>query len=275
MTSDTIPVPATLSLAHLNHAGPGSRWRTEAMRSHATSRLILTTKGQGRITVAGLTNGYGPNNLIYIPPQTMYGLEVGPTVFGQVLSFSPQDGWPEKPVHLRLLGVEPQKEAISHFEAIERELKPTGDRRAAVCHFGLLSVFFERQQKGHNSAQQDERRSSAAAQLAERYTAMIARDFGSDRNVADYAAALGVTTAHLTRCCQKTCGRTALELLNERVHYEACVLLSDTRRPIHEIASDLGFQTAAYFTRRFQELSGKSPSAFREFEMARNPQKIV
>jgi len=51
------------------------RWRTEAMRSHATPRLLFIAKGQGRITIAGLTSGYGPNNLIYLPAHVMYGYE--------------------------------------------------------------------------------------------------------------------------------------------------------------------------------------------------------
>ena len=58
------------------------RWRTETMRSHTSSRLIFVTRGQGRITVSGLTSGYGANNLMYIPAKTMYGFEVNQTVFG-------------------------------------------------------------------------------------------------------------------------------------------------------------------------------------------------
>ncbi len=267
--------PATLSLATLTHAGATGRWRTEAMRSHQNGRLIHVTKGQGRITVAGLTNGYGPNNLIYIPPHTMYGMEVGPMVFGHVLTFSDVASWPTDPFHLRLLGVDGQKEAVGHLEAIERELKPSGDARAAACHFGLLSIFVERQLRQRDPAQADQRRSTAAAKLVARYTAMISRDFGSDRNVADYAAALGVTTTHLTRCCRKTCGRSALALLNDRVHYEACVLLKDTATPIQQIAASLGFQSPAYFTRRFQEISGKTPSAFRKAENERPMQQTA
>ena len=275
MLSTTTLSPVTLSLATLTHAGAAARWRTEAMRSHQSGRLIHVTKGQGRITVAGLTNGYGPNNLIYIPPHTMYGMEVGPMVFGHVLTFSDDAGWPAEPFHLRLLGVDAQKEAVGHLEAIERELKPSGEPRAAACHFGLLSVFVERQLRQRDPAQADQRRSTAAAKLVARYTAMISRDFGSDRNVADYAAALGVTTTHLTRCCRKTCGRSALALLNDRVHYEACVLLKDTVTPVQQIAASLGFQSPAYFTRRFQEISGKTPTAFRKAEKERRIQQTA
>ncbi len=257
------PVPPALALATISYAGPASRWRTEAMRSHAHGRLIHITKGQGRVTVAGLTNGYGPNNLIYVPPHTMYGIEVGPTVFGQMLTLPDADGWPDAPFHLRLLDVVPQKELVTLIEAIEKELQPQGDLRAANCHLGLLTIFVERQLRQRDPATVDARRNSAAAKLIARYTTMIAQDFQSDRSVASYAAALGVTPTHLTRSCRKTCNRSALSLLNDRIHFEACVLLRDTAKPIQEIAQTLGFQSPAYFTRSFQEKAGQTPSEFR------------
>ena len=89
------------------------------MRSHATPRLLYITKGQGRITIAGLTSGYGPNNLIFIPAHTMYGFDVGPTVFGQMLTIpaamAPE--WPDEPVHLRLRDVHVQKELSGIIDA--------------------------------------------------------------------------------------------------------------------------------------------------------------
>ena len=260
MTLDDMPA---LALASLTYGGPAARWRTEAMRSHSTHRLIHITKGQGRITVAGLTNGYGPNNLIFVPAHTMYGLEVGPMVFGQILSLPGGIDLPDAPFHLRLLDVAPQKELQGYIEAIERELKPQGDARAAACHLGLLTIFVERQLALRDPASIDKRRSSAAGRLVARYTQLIAQGFSSDRSVSDYAAELGVTPTHLTRVCQQTCERSALKLLNDRIHYEACVLLRDTGTPVQDIARRLGFQSAAYFTRSFQEKSGQTPSGFR------------
>lgn len=257
------PFPA-LALATLTHGGTAHRWRTEAMRSHATARLIHISKGQGRITVAGLTNGYGPNNLIYIPPQTMYGIEVGTTVFGQILTIPDATDWPDAPFHLRLLDVDPQKELVSYMEAIERELQPGRDMRAAHCYFGLLTLFAERQLKSRDPATKDIRRDTAAAKLVARFTSMIAHGFRSDHGISDYAKALDVTPTHLTRCCRKTCGRSALALLNDRVHYEACMMLKDTQTPVQSIAKSLGFHSPAYFTRSFQEKSGQTPSEFRQ-----------
>ena len=82
-------------------------------------------------------------------------------------------------------------------------------------------------------------------------------------NHADFAAALGVTPTHLTRCCNTACGRPASALLQDRRIFEARKLLAETRIPVGKIAEQLGFNSPAYFTRAFQHLTGKSPSAFR------------
>lgn len=256
-------LPPALALAPLSHAGPAMRWRTETLRSHTTGRLILITKGQGRITVAGLTNGYGANNLIYLPPQTMYGIEVGPSVHGHIMTLPDLTGWPAKPVHLRLMDVWLQKEAAQYFEQIDRELQPTGSSKAAALWLGLLAIFVDRQARMQVATPNDSRRDSAAAKLVARYTTLIARDFQLDRGVGSYAAELGVTPTHLARCCQQVAGRSALALLHDRIHYEACVLLRDTQTPINRIAEMLGFRSAAYFTRSFQDKSGQTPSDFR------------
>ncbi len=265
MNMMSTPRPAALALAALTFGGQASRWRTEAMRSHDTPRLIYVTKGQGRITLAGLTNGYGPNNLIYVPPQTMYGIEVGPTVFAQIMTLPADAAWSDNTFHLRLMDVVVQKELQHLIEAIEKELQPNGDPRAAQCYLGLLQIFVERQLQ-ERPPTADQRRNSAAARLVARYTALIARDFRQDLDVSDYATRLNVTPTHLTRACRQTCDRSALDLLNDRIHFEACTLLRDTRMPIQDVAQSLGFASAAYFTRSFQGKAGQTPSAFR-----RNP----
>ena len=256
-----------LGLTGIGYSPSTGRWRTEAMRSHAAPRLLFFSKGQGRITVAGLTSGYGPNNLIFIPAHVMYGFEVGPTVHGQMLTI-PQamaGDWPEDHVHLRLRDVHAQKEIALHFDNLERELLSdrAGHNRAAHHYLGILSVFLQRQIERRAPEPNDGRSETAPARLVAAYTDLVERDFASRQGVADYARALGVTPTHLTRCCRQTCGRSALALLNDRVLYEARLLLRETATPIKDIARSLGFASAAYFSRSFHARTGKSPSAFR------------
>ncbi len=257
-----------LALSPIGQNATHGRWRTEAMRSHSSPRLIFVARGQGRITIAGLTSGFGANNLIYIPAGTMYGFEVGPTVFGQMLTI-PQAmdmEWPTQPVHLRLRDVVAQKELSAHLDALERELKSeeAGHQRAAHYQLGLLSIYFERQMDQRSSETSDARSETAAARLVAAYTDLIERDFRNHMGVADYAAKLGVTPTHLARCCRQTSGKSALQLLNDRVLFEARLMLRDTTDPVQDIAKKLGFGSAAYFTRAFQSQTGLTPSNFRK-----------
>ena len=261
------PFKNQLSLTAIAQNAAAGRWRTEAMRSHSSPRLLLIHKGQGRITVAGLTSGYGPNNLIFIPAHTMYGFEVGPTVYGLMLAIplAMANEWPDDPVHLRLRDVVAQKEIATLFDNLEREMasNKSGHSRAAHYHVGILSVFFQRQLETRPPDSGEDRAKTTAARLVAAYTDLVERDYRSDKGVGDYARSLGVTPTHLTRCCKLTCGRSALSLLNDRVIYEARLLLRDTRTPVQDIARSLGFTSAAYFTRSFHARAGLTPSAFR------------
>ena len=93
---------------------------------------------------------------------------------------------------------------------------------------------------------------------------MIEECFRTDKGVAEYALELNVTPTHLTRACNVACGRPALQLLQDRRHYEARRLRTETRLPIKDVAQALGFSSAAYFSRAFQAQTGRTPSSFRK-----------
>ena len=240
----------------------GGKWRTEAMRSYSQPVLIWFTKGQGRITISGNTRGYGAHNAVFLPAGTMHGFDMLGQVHGWVLFFprAAAADLPSEPVHLRLREAHLQAELTALVESIRRETaehRPGADK-ALRHHGGLLAVWLERQMQDEPELSLDASRRIAAA-----YTALVERDFRSRKTVADYAAALGITPTHLTRACNAACGRSASRILADRIHYEARHLLQETRRPVKEIARELGFSSPAYFTRAFLKNTGLTPSAFR------------
>ncbi len=234
------------------------------MRSLSEPCFLWFTKGQGRITLQGETRGYTAHNAIFIPPGIMHGFEAGPQVFGTAIFFGRNSGvtLPKQPLHLRIREVHAQQELNVLLDAIGREMEadtPAHDR-ATLHYLGLLGVWLERQAK---KSEADLPKPDATRRLVARYTILLERDFRSGMGVADFAAALGVTPTHLTRCCNAACGRSASALLQDRRLFEARKLLAETRIPVGRIAESLGFNSAAYFTRAFQHLTGKSPTAFR------------
>lgn len=264
--------PSQLRLTPISRLAAGGRWRVEAMRSLREPVLLWFTQGQGRITVAGTTRGYGPNNAIFIPPGVMHGFEFAPRVQGSVVFFGRNHGLdlPTTPQFLRPRDPISQKEVTGILEAIQRELESgrSGSQKAAQHHLGLLGVWMERQQEREKAFETQPQRPGAAQKLVARYASLLERDFRSNRAVADYAEALGVTPTHLTRVCKATCGKGAHQLLEDRILFEARRLLSETRLPIKDVAEMLGFNSAGYFTRAFQKTAGVTPSAFRKKPLA-------
>lgn len=252
-----VPIP---KLAH------GGKWRVEAMRSYSTALILWFTRGQGRITAAGVTRGYGPHNLIYLPPGTMHAFEINPHVHGTAMFVPkiPEFTLPERLIHLRVRDAVPQGEMSVQLDQIQRELDGNRPGRArAIRHqLGMLSVWLDRQIL-QAEASDPEPRPKASVRLARAFSDMIERDFRSGKTMADYAADLGVTPTHLSRVCRETCGRPASALLHDRQLFEARRMLSETRIPVQDIAEALGYGSAAYFSRSFQARTGKTPTAFR------------
>lgn len=253
-------------LIPLARMAKGGRWRTEAMRSYGAPVLYWFTRGQGRITVAGVTAGYGPHNAVFLPAGTMHGFEMNPSVHGMVVVFpagiEAEIDLPDEPVHLRLRAADEHIELNRLIENLHSEIESPGalSERALMCHAGLLGVWLERQMATADDAPAPRDR---AQQLARAFTALVETEFHSSKTVRDYARALGVTPTHLSRVCNKACGRPASAILADRVHYEARRLLTETHMPIKDIARALGFRSAAYFTRAFQNHTGVTPSQFR------------
>lgn len=251
-------------VVHLAIFAKGGRWRTEAMRSYSQPVLLWFTKGQGRITVAGVTRGYGPHNAIFLPAGTMHGFSMLGQVFGSLVYF-PTDAkleLPAEPQHLRFRDGNLQSQMSVMVENIQREAedeKP-GRSRALEYHGGLLSVWLERQIDDHGD---DANNRDASRRLAAAYSALVERDFRKPKSVGAYAADLGVTPTHLSRVCNIACGLPASAILADRVHFEARKLLRETRTPVKDIARHLGFTSPAYFTRAFQKQTGSTPSSFR------------
>ncbi len=258
-------LPSGARIVAIPRLAAGGRWRVEAMRSISEPLLLWFTRGQGRITVGGITRGYGPHNAVFIPAGTMHGFEASAHVFGTACFFGTGCDLPlpAAPLHLRVREAGPQTELTALLDAVQREAEQArpGHERAIYHHLGLISVWLERQAAAL-AAEASGR--DATGRLVQRFTALLERDFRSGKGVADYAAALDVTPTHLSRVCRKACGRPASELVQDRLIFEARKLLTETAMPVSDISRSLGYTSPAYFTRAFTHRTGKTPTAFRK-----------
>ncbi|MEC3860553.1 helix-turn-helix domain-containing protein [Mesobacterium sp. TK19101] len=258
------PVSGGVRLVPLAQLTASNSWRLSLQHDRPENLLVWFTRGQGRVTVNGVRRGIGAHNAIYLPARTLIAIEPGPQSLAQVL-ISPTGltgQLPHRPVHLRVRESLAQGELTAELDAIQRELREDRPYMAAAlqARIGLVAVWLHRQVEAGSS---DAPRETAAHRLVKRFAARVVAQYNTDQTMAEHAEALNVTPTHLTRVCREACGLTAADILTQRRLYEARLRLAQPRPAIQDIASDLGFTSAAYFTRFVQQHTGMTPSALR------------
>ena len=97
-----------------------------------------------------------------------------------------------------------------------------------------------------------------------RYREILETHFKSEKGLEFYASKLGVSIQRLNLACKARVGKTASQLLHERVVIEAKRCLIYMTMTVAEVGYDLGFEDPAYFSRFFSQRVGQPPGAYRE-----------
>ncbi len=96
------------------------------------------------------------------------------------------------------------------------------------------------------------------------YEELLEAQFLTVRAVSAYAEQLSLTPNYLNYICKKVVGKTASQLLHERLIIEAQRLLVHTTQSVKEIGFLMGFDDPSYFVRFFKKYTGKTPAEFRQ-----------
>lgn len=104
---------------------------------------------------------------------------------------------------------------------------------------------------------------SVTPDILRKYKDLIDKDFIKERQVHSYAERLGISPNYLNVLARKHFGKSALEMINERVILEVKRMLIRTEYDISEIAYKLGFNELSYFSRFFKRHTGMTPLGFR------------
>lgn len=243
----------------------GQDWRLTLAHDRPESLMFWITRGQGRLLLDGRRRGVGTHNAIIVPARHLFALDLGRQAVGQVVVVPPtaELSFPRTPMQLRIREQDAMSELGVLMEAATREQQKARPllNTAMDAHGTLISVWLQRQMAREEHVPS---RQNAASRLCAAYSKRISEHFHEPLTMADHAAALDVTPTHLTRACKAATGKTASELLTERILYEARHLLTTTKVPAQDIARFLGFGSAAYFTRFMLQHTNETPSKLRK-----------
>ena len=255
---------APIRIMSLGQLTQGAEWQLTLAHERTDHLLIWLTRGQGLLMLQGSRRGLTVNNFVSIPPGHLFSLDAGRQAVGMV-AMIPEGthiNLPQIPCQLRLRDVDAISELAGLFDNAHREANAERalSQDALDAHLALLSVWLRRQiaLPEHLPV-----KPNSAARLSARYCEIVSQRYFQPLTMADHAATLGVTPTHLTRSCKSATGRTAADLLTDRILHAARMALETTDTPMQDIARHLGFGSAAYFTRFIAAHTRHTPTELR------------
>lgn len=214
-----------------------------------------------------------------VPPGVVHGFRFAPDTDGLVLTLSARflvEGEFQSvgeafrslfstPGVLRFDAGEP---AAARLDAVLRELHAEfaspGNAESPVAGWLARAVVWRLAQARTQGTQPGGGRASRHQALFTRFLLLVEEHFLAHWSLEQYASRLGLSTARLNRLARAESGRSALELIHERLTREACRRLVYIAAPAANLAMELGFEDPAYFSRFFKRRTGLSPHRWRQ-----------
>ena len=157
---------------------------------------------------------------------------------------------------------EGRKQLEQILEAVVREGNSQEELKDDYARAALVQLFIKVNRyasKGNCKLQ-----SNYNAVLLRNFQKLIDKHYKEKKLTRDYAAMLYVTPNHLNALSKDVTGRSAGELIRDRILLEAKRLLVNAKMTISEIALDLDFADNSYFSKFFKKYEGVTPEVFRK-----------
>jgi AraC family transcriptional activator of pobA len=260
-------------------------WEIDAHVHHGLHQVLWLQAGTARVSLDTAQQDCSGPVVIVIPPAVVHAFRFSPHAQGHVLTLSASamvqgDAQAagqalrllfDAPRVLPLAGQADAARITALFGLLADEFaapSPAGSpvplwlARAVVWRLGELAVRLEQAAAPAARAHQA---------LFTRFVVLVEAHHAAHWPVARYASRLGLTAERLNRLVRAEAGRSALELVHERLAREACRRLIYVAAPISQLAFELGFEDPAYFCRFFKRRLGCSPRVYRQRAAAAAP----
>ena len=248
--------------------------------------LALTTAGHGTVEIDFVVQRCRPGTLLWIRPGQAVRFGVEPGLDAALVSWDREV----------LTAADVTGVPVDDLPGPNRWQLAGEDEDAVITEVAQLGVDCERHSSGpvagallrHQLAvlllrvallSPNDDRHAATSSAESRTFARFRRDLEDghphSRRVEDYAARLGCSVRTLTRACLAVTGRTAKQVVDDRVALEAKRLLACTELSVAEIGRRLGFGEPTNFGRFFHREAGLSPGVFRAGAAAAMPAQVA
>lgn len=261
-------------------------WLIHPHRHESFLQVLYLTGGQVDVQIEHQRQTLKAPCVLVIPAGHVHGFHFSPDTQGPVVTAL------QKPVESaaalmmpslldtlrtpRLLSLQSEMRYIDQlmplFLALANESRTSTEGQLAASTALLLALMVQIHRicrlPGSNAAQTHYTISRKAQQI-EKFRSLLDKRFRAEHSLQAYASDVGVTVGQLSRLCREVLGKSSLQVVNDRLIQEAQRELLYSSLPIKQLASELGFDDEAYFSRFFRKHTGLTPKAYRARSLAR------
>ncbi|MEX2523862.1 MAG: helix-turn-helix domain-containing protein [Gammaproteobacteria bacterium] len=270
------PTPELLHHESIAERSAIHNWKIRPHRHHDLFQILYILGGCASIRLDGHEEDAVPPCLVLVPPVCVHGFIFSEDIDGHVVTlpdfalerfFNAAVDLGQRlncPHILNSLSAEDAGHLDTVFHALAEDF--TSDRPARLLALeALVGLVLVRAVRLTEAGYlEDGALTDRTARHLRRFLELVARHYRQWFSIEEYASELGITSTRLNYICRQKTGRTALQLVHDRVLLEAKRNLIYTAMTVSEIAYSLGFGDPAYFSRFFTKRVGCPPSAFRK-----------
>lgn len=272
-------LPAWQDLLHLEWISDRGDMHHREIRPHQHDSLlqvVYVRSGEGEVSLENSRMAFHAPCLILLPQRTVHAFRYSEETDGPVITAAQRPlesmarilsgdllALMQRPMVIPLPwntdGTEPIWPLI---QMIQSEAQGQERGNVAAGHALLIALLVKitrLEQPAVTVRPANSRRSTLLGQFRD----LVDQQFKQHWPLTLYAEALGVTPATLGRACREELGESPAAVINERIVREAQRQLAYTALDIQQIAHELGYGDAAYFSRFFRKQAGIKPSEFR------------
>lgn len=245
---------------------------------HSFYHLVFFTKGAGKQAIDFTSFLVKPGQIYFMTPGQVHSWQFSREVDGYIVNFSESffDSYFKEPNYLERfpffggygedqvihLNGHSLREVTALFEKLLTELKPVKNYATEMIRTLFLQLFITVARQIEPARQQQ--LTKPGFTTLRNFQKLVNENYASLKLPSEYAAMLYVTPNYLNALCKDLLGKSAGEIIRDRIMLEARRLLINADISISEIALQLSFQDNSYFTKFFKKYAGKTPEEFRK-----------
>jgi AraC family transcriptional regulator, transcriptional activator of pobA len=261
---------------HVGHVTERGRWRTEPHAHPAYGQVIFVRCGRGVINLEGRSVPFEAPCALLLPTECVHGLDYELDVDRWVVTIE-EAYLTQVNAKLRefmslwtlprVISLAESSETELQFYQLVENLKREAESDAVGHVVGtesllttLLLMLVRETRLDQPGAEAETRHD---VRLVDRFRKLIDLHYRENLPLQDYASMMAVSPVQLRAACASAVDQSPAKMIHARIITEAKRNLIFGDMSVEQIAFELGFADAAYFTRFFRREVGQTPSQFR------------